>query len=430
MFFITVLIVFLVLLYKKKYSGIYLLFIFSIIAVPNNNYIEGIIGTKIFLDIRDLIPALMLIVVMLKRNFKFDFNISNLFFSLVVFLIFITSAISGVLNENVFVDFEGRLYVLIIMKVVALYLWVKTFEIRRSTMINGLVFGALIYSTICISIYLFGTNILDSLYGDFYSDIWTKTGRVSFNNTSSLFIVVLLNLYMILSREYRLLNYISLITSIVTILLSQSRSILILLFITLILLFISYLTKVILIPNSKKLLILSSILFMGPLTLVLIYFTQNLNFTFLENIKLRLLNWNGGSVSSRLYTNEYNLALWENKTFGDGLGKPMYFYDADFKLVSIDPWIDNLYIYILMKFGLVGIIIFLLLVSKILYKYTKAVLFEHDSLAFIILIGFIPFLIIISVLSSQLLHSSPVFITFVLLFVLLRQNISNKGFEN
>ncbi|MGW6663041.1 O-antigen ligase family protein, partial [Peribacillus sp. NPDC055009] len=323
----------------------------------------------------------------------------------------------GIVNDNRFLNYEIQLYPFLIIKICAFIGWIKTFKIGMSTLIHGFVLSSLCYSIFTILLYFFGQNILNDIYGSFYGDIWNSSGRVGFKNTTVLLIINLFSIYMIYSQKRIVLNLVNIILGSTSILISQTRSIIILYLLILLVLFVSFIIKSALSNlNPRTYLIFSIASFTIPFVFIIGFIVFNTDTLLIDSVKSRMFESNGGSLDSRKYTNQYNIGMIENNIIGDGLGKEMYFLGSNSQLNSIDTWIDNLFIYILVKFGLIGLILFILMVIIGLFKYIKEALIKKNVLSFIILIAYVPFIIITTFMTSQLLHSQQVYITFAFLY--------------
>ncbi|MGE7605378.1 hypothetical protein ACQKML_02110 [Peribacillus frigoritolerans] len=417
MYFILAMLSFIIFCMWKKYDYVYLLYIISIIAIPSNSYIENKIGVDIYFDVRDIMAICMLVIIIMNKKKYLSFNIPQLLFYSVAFLIFLISVAIGIVNDNRFLSYEIQLYPFLIIKICAFIGWIKTFKIGMSTLIHGFVLSSLCYSIFTILLYFFGQNLLNEIYGSFYGDIWNSSGRVGFKNTTVLLIINLFSIYMIYSQKRIVLNSVNIILGSTSILISQTRSIIILYLLILFVLFVSFIIKSALSNlNSRTYLIFSIASFTIPFAFLIGFIVFNTDNLLIDSVKSRMFESNGGSLDSRKYTNQYNIGMIENNIIGDGLGKEMYFLGSNSQLISIDTWIDNLFIYILVKFGLIGLFLFILIVMIGLFKYIKEAIIKKNVLTFIILIAYVPFIIITTFMTSQLLHSQQVYITFAFLF--------------
>ncbi|MGW6666641.1 hypothetical protein, partial [Peribacillus sp. NPDC055009] len=95
MYFILAMLSFIIFCMWKKFDYVYLLYIISIIAIPSNSYIENKMGVDIYFDVRDIMAICMLVIIIINKKKYFSFNIPQLLFYSVTFLIFLISVAMG-----------------------------------------------------------------------------------------------------------------------------------------------------------------------------------------------------------------------------------------------------------------------------------------------------------------------------------------------
>ncbi|MEO4020068.1 hypothetical protein [Bacillus paranthracis] len=419
--------IFIICLIKKNYVFALSVYIISILGIPRNNDIEKMFGIgidinrSIFFDLRWLIVIIMFVFIMLKLDkSRIKFKMFNLIWFFVLLCLFMISLIKGLINGNPLIKSEMVLYIQISITLFTLMVWIKKFKIQMLDLLNMCIVGGSVYSVIAILLSLFWKDYLPSVYGDFYSEIWGATGRVTFQNVTVLFMISFFSLYMIFRGENVKLNFFAIVLFNIAILLSQTRSIIALYYVCFLIIGLCIFMKYLL-SKTLKLKHLVFILICIPLTCVVLLVGVKTLHLMEDSVAVDILNRfneGSGSIDSRLYTNNNILEGMQSPILGNGIGYPLKFLNAGGHLVSEGSWIDNFFISFYSKFGLVGVGIVIIIMIYAFGVNIKCFINTKDEYFMIISIVYIPFLIICSFLTSQIIHSIQVYIIYFIIVLI------------
>ncbi|MGE1038593.1 O-antigen ligase family protein, partial [Bacillus cereus] len=349
----------------------------------------------------------------------------NLIWFFMLLCMFMIALIKGLINGNPLIKSEMLLYIQIFIILVTLVLWVKKFKIKSIDLLNMCIVGGSVYSVIAILLSLFWKDYLPSVYGDFYSEIWGATGRVTFQNVTALFMISFFSLYMIFTGKNVKINFLAIILFNIAILLSQTRSIIALYYVCFFIIG-SYIFMRYLLSKSLKLKNLVFISICIPLICV-VFLVVLKTFHIEDSVVLDILNRfneGTGSIDSRVYTNNNILEDMTDPVLGNGIGYPLEFLNAGGHLVSEGSWVDNFFLSFYSKFGLVGVGIVIVIMICVFWLNIKCFIETKNEYFIIISIVYIPFLIICSFLTSQIIHSIQVCIIYFLIALI--PNINKK----
>ncbi|MGE1010347.1 O-antigen ligase family protein [Bacillus cereus] len=424
--------IFIICLIKNNYVFALSVYIIGLLGIPRNNDIERLFGIgidingSIFFDLRWLIVTIMFVFVIFKldKN-KIEFKMFNLIWFFMLLCMFMIALIKGLINGNPLIKSEMLLYIQIFIILVTLVLWVKKFKIKSIDLLNMCIVGGSVYSVIAILLSLFWKDYLPSVYGDFYSEIWGATGRVTFQNVTALFMISFFSLYMIFTGKNVKINFLAIILFNIAILLSQTRSIIALYYVCFFIIG-SYIFMRYLLSKSLKLKNLVFISICIPLICV-VFLVVLKTFHIEDSVVLDILNRfneGTGSIDSRVYTNNNILEDMTDPVLGNGIGYPLEFLNAGGHLVSEGSWVDNFFLSFYSKFGLVGVGIVIVIMICVFWLNIKCFIETKNEYFIIISIVYIPFLIICSFLTSQIIHSIQVCIIYFLIALI--PNINKK----
>ncbi|OSX99188.1 hypothetical protein BTJ45_03865 [Bacillus mycoides] len=432
---IILLLVLISFLVKKNYNLALGIYIVSVFGIPRNTHIEKMIGMgidikgNIFLDFRFVMISIMFIYMLFRLNkYVLKIKIPNLIIVLLFLCIFSIALIQGVLNHNPLIKSELVLYIQLFMTIVTIGLWINMFKIHILNILRMYIFGGALYSIIAIFLAIFGKGFLPSIYGEFYGTIWGDTGRVTFQNVTALFVISFFSIYIIFKTENKKNMLCALALNNIAILLSQTRSIIMLYYGCLFIIVCIIVIKV-MFTKRLNLKVLAS-LFLGSAVIlsVSIICFQKINImetSFLADVSKRFNESGTESIDSRVYTNQYIIDSMESPILGNGIGYPLKFFSASGSVVSEVSWIDNLLLSIYSKFGIIGAIALVVLMIYGLIINIKKTMDTKEVYFLIVSLVYIPFIVICAFLTSQLIHSIQVSLLYFI--ILLIPNIHSEN---
>ncbi len=433
---IILVLIFLFFLLRQKYNFALGVYIVSIFGIPRNIYIEKMIGIGIeikvwgFFDFRFILVIIMLFysIFKLKSKYPLKIKISNLLVFFLFSSIFIIALVNGIQNNNELIKSEVLVYIQLFVTMTAITLWIKVFKIDIKDLLYMCIIGGAVYSLVAIYLDFFGKDILTSMYGDFYGRIWGEEGRITFQNVTSLFVISFFSVYMIFRDKNKKMLLITLLVNNIAILLSQTRSIVALYYGCLLIILMCFLIKFI-INRHLNLKVLVYILWGGAVLIIAICISgmQLIDGPLFADILKRFTESGSGSIDSRVYTNQYAIESIETPLFGNGIGYALKFFNANGSLVKEVGWIDNLFLSIYVKFGLIGMIALSVLIVYVLVINIKKLIVTRHMYFLIIGIIYVPFMVICTMLTSQLVHSLQVALLFYILLLIPIQYSEKKN---
>jgi hypothetical protein len=422
-------------LVKEKYNFALGIYIVSIFGIPRNSHIEKMIGMSIdikgdiFLDFRFIMIIIMFVYMLFKLNKQvLKIKIPNLIIVLLFLCIFIIALIKGAFSHNQLIKSELVLYIQLFVTIVTIGFWINIFKISTLNILRMCIIGGSLYSITAIFLAIFGKSFLPSIYGEFYGTIWGAAGRVTFQNVTALFVISFFSIYMIFKKENKKMMLFTFVLNNIAILLSQTRSIIMLyygclLIIVCIIIIGVMLTKRLNLKTLTYLFLGSTVILIG--SIICFQKTNILETSFLADVLKRFNESGTGSIDSRVYTNQYVIDSMEYSILGNGIGYSLKFFSASGSIVSEVGWIDNLFLSIYSKFGIIGAIA---LVGVIIYGLiinVKKLMDTKDSYFLIVSLVYIPFVVICAFLTSQLIHSIQVSLLYFI--ILLIPNIYSEN---
>ncbi|WP_028401705.1 O-antigen polymerase [Ectobacillus panaciterrae] len=414
---------------RKKYDYILYLFIFSNLVIPRNNNFEALIGfisKNIIWDTRLWLLIIMSFILAIKGGKKL------LIFSKIEIIVFtsiwgilIIGILIGRQNHNSYLTSDIRLLLEFILTYIVLQKWINLFRIDSNKIIKTFIISGIVYSCLTIFIYLFlRGSFLAYLYGDVYGVIWGN--RVTFPNNTAQYIFLFLSIYMIFIKKNRMLNTIAILLNSISLLMSQNRTLIslgiIMIFFILIYLF---LYKAI---NKKITSLYVGILFFTiPILLLLGIVLVNspllANSDLIGEVLSRFTNEGSGSVDYRIVTNEYAIESVQNSILGDGLGKEIMSGGGSSLGSYKVSFVDNVFVSLYVKLGVVGTCLVALIIIYGFILNLKAYIVSKDILFLIILIIYPGYIINASYMTSQFIHSAPVYLAYFLLLFLPKERL-------
>lgn len=404
---------------NKRYINIFYLYIGLVVTIPSNENLKQMLFLKWgAIDTSFVIILLMFTIFLL--NVK-SFKLLELdYLMIVIFILIIVFFIVGFNSKNVFLITDFKFYI----SMFVLYFFgrmVITNETKMKKSLQIMVISSLIYSLVVILLYFSGERVLSVLYGDTLANWWGS--RVTFSNTSMLLVSTCIAIYLLIKTKYKFFYSTVLSINTVAIILSQSKTIItfygVLIILILLMNFLIVVTKGYLsIKNLKYTYIFISLLVFFCILSVTTNFLGDFNL--LNNVVNRYTSGND-SLNVRLITNDKALQLINSNFFGFGLGKEMYLYNLKGLIELKGLFIDNFYLTVATKFGVIGVTIFIILIISPIILLIKSTYKFKSLLSIYLLVSYILFLLTSTYMSSQLIYAEPVSAVFVLflLFVCL-----------
>lgn len=422
---LTIFLILLLLYFYKvrHYNYIFFIFIFINVGIPNKDRFEETIG--LIPNSRFIILVIMLIFLLIHRK-KTLFSTKSEF---IIYTIIFSSIIIGILNGkgNPFMQYDLRVISNVILTFFVFFKWIAYYKIKIDKVIRYYMVSGIIFSIITLILYLFFKGeFIAYIYGDVYGSIWGD--RITFPNNSSQYITILLSTYFIFIKSNIALNYFSILLNGISVLMSQNRTVISLLIVMLI--FVLFVLTIYTVLLKKIKYINSSIIFIACSIIISLVFILSQSTFVIENklisdLLARFTQEGSGSFEYRTITNSYAIETVENKFFGDGIGEEMW-SGGYLPYRYIGSLVDNMFISIYVKLGVFGVV---LISSLLIFAFIRIVKFfiKTKNILYLILFCIYPGYIVISaLLTSQLLHSPSVYLSFYLLLFLANNSQSLK----
>ncbi|MBD8845736.1 hypothetical protein [Priestia megaterium] len=418
-------------LIRKKYEYILYLFIFLNLVIPRNDNFESLIKLSFGFDTRLLFIMFMILILIVKgRNGLLTFGKVEIITFTIILGTMIIGVFRGYQNTNSFLNSDIRVFLTFILTYYVLQKWMIVFKIDFFKVIKITIIGGIIYSSITIFIYLFlRGDFLAYLYGEVYAVIWGN--RVTFPNNTAQYVLLFFSMYMIFAKENPLLNIFSIMLNILSILIAQNRTII---SVCLLMIFVVAIYLLFYRFVNKKItpLFLSKLFFVAPLLiLVIVLLSQSsilANSELGEEVLSRFSDEGYGSVDYRSSTNVYAIKEVKNLFWGDGLGKEMLSGGPGLGSYEVS-FVDNIFVSVYAKLGLVGFFIIALITIYGLFINLRAYVISKNPLFLIIFIIYPGYLINASYMTSQIIHSAPVYLMYFLLLIFPQEIIYRKKFN-
>lgn len=283
--------------------------------------------------------------------------------------------------------------------------------------------SSFILSILIIFMYFFKDTFFYQL---FVNSMYSNDTRVGFGNQSifilSIPLLIIALEYKVLSKQWNFIIIITCILSIVSIMMSQSRllilAVLVNVFLTLVLI-IQFSDKRRLLIKNLKLLKFLFIGFLIAIVLIFLFSKNNLILNLSDRFN-EIFNSNGIiSLQMRETTNKFVIEEIYQNLLGYGIGEPMSLLDATGAFIKSGSYIDNGFLVVLFKFGILGLLSFLLFYLKNIYiifkKSRNSELFK-GKISLCLLLSLPMFILNGMVYTAQLVENGAV-IGYILLVV-------------
>jgi len=419
-------------LIRKRYEYILYLFIFLNLVIPRNDNFESLIKLSFGFDTRLLFIIFMILILIVKGNGLLTFGKVEIISFIIILGTMTIGVFRGYQNTNSFLNSDIRVFLTFILTYYVLRKWIVVFKMDFFKVIKITIIGGIIYSSATIFIYLFlKGDFLAYLYGEVYAEIWGN--RVTFPNNTAQYVLLFFSMYMIFVKENTLLNIFSIMLNVLSILIAQNRTIisvclLMILVVTIYFLFSKFVNKKI------TSLFLSQLFFVAPLLILLIVLSSHSSILANSDLGGELLSRfsdeGSGTIDYRSSTNMYAIKEVKSIFWGDGLGKEMLSGGAGLGSYEVS-FVDNVFVSVYAKLGLVGFFIIALITIYGLFINLRAYVISKNPLFLIIFIIYPGYLINASYMTSQIIHSAPVYLMYFLLLIfpqeiIYRQKINRR----
>jgi hypothetical protein len=417
--FLIFITLFLMLLRKDKIA--FYIIVLTLLSIPANNYFLN--ELKFFINKIDLrlVSLLILVIYISIKNIKrikpvyYDYVITILFF------LFLFSFAFGYYNGNPYLLFDTEVFIQFFLVYLASRYYLK--NLNEYLILIQL--SSTIYVIWLIVVDIFYESKLILIYGEQFFNWWGD--RIVFGNTSMLLITIIVSIYFILIKKHLFWNLVMVSASIYGVSLSQNRTMILLIVMNTIVTIIGYMLfhK----EHSRKKMLLKStidtlLLLLSGIFIYLMFF-QFKDSIFINRILNRFddswANYNTRNISNIIALKEYFANL---KPFG--LGKELYLFNPQGRIVSVGPFLDNIFVTLLIKNGLIFLLFFILLLLlpiKYLINFTKNL--NNRYLLLIVLLSlYLSFIFMTAYMNAQIVYSIPVSTIYILSVCLL----FNKNF--
>ncbi len=414
------------------------LLIIGVIIIPGGNtqldHMFSVYTGEHYIHILELLYAIIILLWLMGLLIgKFKIVKSKLNLPLITWYVYIIFSIFiGSLNSNSFKyiasDFRTLMCYSIFFPIMSIVSSYKGIEL----LCKILIFGMLIYSLEIVSVFVFKNYFLSNFLQEEY--------RIGFR-TSTLSVIVIPLLFALIYYSPKIFNKILYavisIPLVCQLILSQGRALWVTTFLSLIILFFSiiYLNRRKLRWLAKRTVILLMLICLNMLAMkhiASLFLTESWKNAMLNRIKSVSRITESGSFRIRLEDNKYLVNIIEQNPFlGCGLGT-LFFTHTD-GLEGL--YIDNSYLTLIGKTGIVGLFLFLWVISipirRIIYIAKNLDNIETPFLkgASVMLISILPGFFIVTFLTSCLTHYRIIFIfgTMIATVEILSKKVKNKN---
>lgn len=413
------------LFWKRDDINLILLYLGSYIMIPYNQYIESQLKINILgFDTRMFLLVLLFLLVIINFK-KINLDISSYFIVWILSIIFIYYLV-GYYNNNIFLKVDIKIYAnLILLYYVAVKI-INTSD-RMRKVLKYFSFFTLIYCLWAIYIYLFQQDSLINIYGDRLYSWWGR--RIYFTNNSLLIISIFLSLYYLYKEKWKFYNTLVVILGTFVVVISQTQTLILIIIFNFFFVFcitIFYKFKEYKMKLSHIIIGIFSVLVFSIVISYILMSDYQFNSTLVLDIIGRF-STEAQSLDVREISNEMALKdIYENP-LGYGLGKELTLYDTQGAPVDQGLFIDNAFITLAVKMGVIGFLLLASIVLKLsgnlirLYAYSK-------DIFYLLFIGvYATFVIIIAVMNAQIIYSPPVSATFIIIYAVMKNAKSIKN---
>ena len=386
-------------------------FISLLLPIGDNNIIN-FISLNVYGKNINLIEMMQILIflVIITKNIKIRkikiYSLTNIFYITLMFL-YIVYFIMGIVNGYDAIS-DIKKYILQLTMAYCVYRVVsKTKDIYF--FMNITLYSITLNSAIALFIYITRKS---PIWGIDYNQ--TRFGM----NFETLFIITISYvLFLLYNRIYciKKINIIlSLVMSVILIFLSQNRTNPILLAVSVFLMIVlSFKYKKKGRSRKEKLILL---IFMFAIFIIPINNLMNSQNAFIERLTQTKALKDETNIKTRINTFEYYIGEIKAKPLGMGAGKTITFIDADYRFQEEGFTIDNSYVTVGYKFGIVTLFIYMYFMFLPIFLLVKYYSIDKDKILIVILISYVMLIIAGSFLTSQIIHSYSVS-TFVWVFI-------------
>ncbi|QIZ66045.1 hypothetical protein [Geobacillus subterraneus] len=400
---------FLMLLRKDKIA--FYIIVLTLLSIPANSYFLNELKFLIYrIDLR-VVSLLILVIYISIKNIKSIKFVNYDYAIFILFFLFLFSFAYGYYIGNPYLLSDAEVLIHFFLIYVASRYYLKNLR-EYLTLIQ---LSSTIYVIWLIVVDIFYESKLIEIYGEQLFNWWGD--RIAFSNTSMLLITIVISIYFIVIKKHLFWNIVMVTLGIYGVSLSQNRTMISLILMNTIVTIIAYtlLNK----ENSRKKMLLKStidtlLLLLSGLSIYIMFFR------FRDSILLnRILNRFGESwanYDARNLSNIIALREYFTNLKSFGLGKELYLFDPQGRIVSVGPFLDNVFVTLLIKLGLVFLIFFILLLLlpiKYLINFTKS--FNNRYLLLIVLLSlYLSFIIMTAYMNAQIVFSIPISTIYIL----------------
>ncbi|WP_068675283.1 hypothetical protein [Oceanobacillus sp. Castelsardo] len=412
---------------KKNITKLFCLYLFVNLSIPFNNYIhyklvlewKGVETTDILLLFLLILLVINFINIGVNIRFsKLDFIIAALFIFVVIYTFI------GLQNNNEFLLSDVKTFIYFFINYVMFRSLIN--KDNYLSVIKTFLNSSFVYSIVVLSLYLFMQDYLPYIYGERLYAWWGN--RITFSNTTLFILTIPLLLFVLIKNvfpKYKLYFSIVLLSNVISLLLSQTRTLILLcifncLIVLLLLLYKSYGQYRI---NWKLGLRLFGLLFFLTTTFIVSTYIGTSQ-EIISDIVNRFQS-NEGSLDVREISNEMAANEIERNPLGYGLGKELVLYNVDYTISSAGAFIDNIFYTLGVKVGVIGVLIFIIILLSIFIGFISN--FRKNKLFMaLLIILYLSFLITSAVLNAQIIYSVPVLIMFIMFITVPLKVLSYK----
>lgn len=413
---------------KKDVFKLFVLHLFMSLAIPYNDYIYHILGVELAGIKINSILMLLILVLIFKQLYAKRFNIRvskidifMVFFFMIICLYFFV----GYYNKNTYLWFDMKIFVFFFLNYIIFRSVVNNDNYIK--VINVIFISSLFYSVIVIYIYFFMKDYLPFIYGDKLFSWWGN--RVTFSNVSMCLITIPLSIYCLLQNNYSNIKkfYFFLVFSLnlIAMLLSQTRAVIMLsTFNSVIVLLISIYYSILNFKkiNIKKTYRIAIFVVFISISLSIFYFLDTISRSEILNNVINRFSEGQESLSVRDVSNEMAKEEIIRNIWGYGLGKEAILYNTNYSISNVGPFIDNILFTLGLKIGLLGMLMFLILLFVLLGK----LLFYKNNSKILVIAIYVSFVLMTAILNAQIIYSVPIVLIFIL-FICISKINSNLG---
>ncbi|MRB11729.1 hypothetical protein BK710_23350 [Bacillus thuringiensis serovar sumiyoshiensis] len=412
----------LIFVFKRDTKKLVMLYLFSYIALPANSYIDNLLKVVLFgINSRTIIGVfiLILISVSIVRNGNLNLTTSDILFCFTIIFLAIYGWM-GYKANNIFLKEDVKVFFNLILVYLILRATLFT-SISIKEIIKCIAISSLVYSVIVIYIYIFKQDALPYIYGEKLYFWWGR--RVNFTNSSIFILSVPIAIYYIYHNKDKYLYYVVLMLNLGATFLSQTRTLIFLVLINMAfcMLYFMYLklrdNKVTLISVSK---VCFSIMFIMIFCMLLNVESMLEKNSLLKDLQGRFSS-ETETLDVRTISNDAALEEIKNNVLGYGLGKELILYNDNYTISSVGTFIDNAFVTIGMKLGIIGISVMSLILFFLWVNILRLYIRTKSTIYLMMIVIYPCFIVMTAVMNAQIIYSPVSSLVFVLLFIVFNQ---------